>query len=177
MGADQLIGGLGNDTYIADGSEHIVEHANQGADTVRASATLTLGAQLENLVLTGADAIDGTGNGLANVIKGNAAANTLKGAGGNDRLYGGRRNDRLEGGTGNDVFVFDTALSALTNRDTVADFANVAGNVDTIALDNAVFAKFGAAGALNANLFRIGSVAADANDYLVYNQARDFVVI
>jgi Ca2+-binding RTX toxin-like protein len=138
---------------------------------VRSSVTLTLGANLENLTLTGADAIDGTGNGLANIITGDAAINVLKGLGGNDRLNGGHGNDRLEGGASNDVFVFNTALNAVTNVDTVADFTNVSGNDDTIWLDNAVFANLGAVGTLNAGFFRTGSAAADANDYLVYNQA------
>ena len=44
---------------------------------------------IENLTLTGAAAINGTGNDLANVITGNAAANLLTGNAGNDTLHGG----------------------------------------------------------------------------------------
>ena len=50
-------------------------------------------------------------------------------------------------------------------------FANVAGNNDAIHLDNAIFAKLGAAGALKADFFHVGAAAADANDFIVYNKA------
>ena len=48
---------------------------------MRASVSRTLGANQENLVLTGTAAINGTGNTLANAITGNAAANSLQGGG------------------------------------------------------------------------------------------------
>ena len=68
-----------------------------------ASVRFTLGNNLENLTLTGAAAIAGTGNSLANVITGNNAANVLSGLAGNDRLLGLGGNDRLDGGLGNDI--------------------------------------------------------------------------
>jgi Ca2+-binding RTX toxin-like protein len=95
----------------------------------------------------------------------------LSGGAGNDRLYGGLGNDTLTGGAGNDVFVFNTALNAASNRDTISDFANASGNNDTIWLENAVFTKLTATGALNGNFFHLGAAAGDANDYIVYNKA------
>jgi len=87
-GADTLIGGLGDDTYVVDAAgDVIVENAGEGVDTVQASITYTLGANVENLVLSGASAINGTGNTLANELRGNVAANTLAGGQGDDTYY------------------------------------------------------------------------------------------
>ena len=103
-GFDTLIGGFGNDTYIVDSTSDIItELSGQGTDTVRSSVTYTLGANLENLVLTGSSAINGTGNALNNTITGNSANNVLSGGSGNDRLNGSAGNDTLNGDSGNDT--------------------------------------------------------------------------
>lgn len=114
-------GGTGNDTYIVASSGDVVtESANAGTDLIQSSVTRTLGANQEKLTLTGSNAINGTGNTLANVLNGNGAANVLKGSSGNDTINGGSGNDKIHGGTGKDVltsgsgadkFVFDTALN------------------------------------------------------------------
>src|SRR3954469_621247 len=103
-GSDVLIGGSGNDTFIVDTiGDQVVELAGGGTDTVQSSVTLTLAANVENLILTGVNAISGTGNELANVLTGNAGANTLTGGDGNDTLDGGAGNDTLDGGAGDDI--------------------------------------------------------------------------
>ena len=89
-GADSMSGGAGNDTYIVDNASDVITEAlNAGTDTVEASATYTLSANVENLTLTGTAAINGTGNSLDNIILGNSADNILAGGGGNDTLNGG----------------------------------------------------------------------------------------
>src|SRR5262249_47055572 len=58
-GADTLIGGAGDDTYIVNNAGvRIIEGINAGTDTVQSSISTTLGANLENLTLTGHDAIN-----------------------------------------------------------------------------------------------------------------------
>ncbi|MBB2701904.1 UNVERIFIED_ORG: Ca2+-binding RTX toxin-like protein, partial [Rhizobium esperanzae] len=99
-GADHLIGGLGNDTYVVDNAGDVVtENAGEGTDTVKtALAAYTLGANVENLVSTGTAAFAGTGNELANAITGGVGADTLD---------GGAGSDTLSGGAGNDIYVVD----------------------------------------------------------------------
>jgi len=91
--ADVLTGGDGDDIYIVDNVlDRVVEAAGGGIDEVRSSVTFTLPAEVETLRLTGALAIDGTGNALANTIIGNAAANRLWGLdGGNGHAQWRRR--------------------------------------------------------------------------------------
>jgi Ca2+-binding RTX toxin-like protein len=102
-GADQMAGGTGDDTYVVDNlGDLITELGGEGSERVRASITYTLAAEVENLQLTGAGDIDGTGNGLANQITGNSGANVLSGGGGNDIIRGNEGLDTLNGEDGND---------------------------------------------------------------------------
>ncbi len=106
-GADTMIGGAGDDTYTADNTGDIVtENAGEGTDTVSASVTYTLAANVENLLLTGTSALAGTGNALNNAISGNSGNNTLSGGDGTDTLQGGAGNDTLDGGLGTDTAIY-----------------------------------------------------------------------
>ena len=69
----------------------IIENPGEGTDQVNSSASYTLGANVENLTLTGIAGISGNGNDLANKITGNAGDNFLSGNDGNDTLTGQRR--------------------------------------------------------------------------------------
>ncbi|MBX3481148.1 MAG: hypothetical protein KF842_12175 [Caulobacter sp.] len=104
-GADILVGGEGNDIYIVDALDTIIEAVNGGIDTVRAGIDWTLSDNLENLILTGLGAQDGTGNAGNNVITGNAFANHLQGLDGGDRLVGNEGDDVLDGGAGADTLL------------------------------------------------------------------------
>ena len=116
-GADQLTGGAGNDSYyVDDAGDQVSENAGEGTDIVRASVSFILGANLENLTLTGAAAINGAGNALDNVIIGNSGSNTLTGGGGNDNLDGGAGADQLIGGAGNDSYTVDDAGDQVTEN-------------------------------------------------------------
>ncbi|WP_174812075.1 cadherin domain-containing protein, partial [Novosphingobium sediminis] len=100
-GADTMSGGFGDDTYIVDNTgDKVIELFGEGNDTVKSSVSYALygpmypsGTFVETLQLTGAGAINGTGNGLANTLIGNNAANTLNGAGDADTMIGGQGND------------------------------------------------------------------------------------
>ncbi len=114
-GADAMIGGTGNDTYFVDNlGDTATEGAAAGTDDVRSSVSFTLGANVENLLLTGSSALVGIGNDLDNVITGSSAANTLTGGLGNDTINGGSGSDTMDGGGGNDTYTMDVATDSVT---------------------------------------------------------------
>ena len=127
-GNDRLEGKGGDDVFIVDSlSDTVVENAGEGTDTVNASATFTLGANVENLTLTGSTAINGTGNGLANVITGNSNANNLQGLGGDDTFVynvSDSGSDTIGGGEGTDTLNLTGSnltldLGAVTNMTSI----------------------------------------------------------
>ena len=131
-GADKMVGGKGNDIYIVDNAgDVVIENAGEGTDTVRASVSYTLAANVENLeLLTGA--LTGTGNELANTITGNAADNVIDGKAGADRMIGG---------LGNDIYYVDNAGDVVVENagegtDTVRASVNyvLAANVENLEL-------------------------------------------
>jgi Ca2+-binding RTX toxin-like protein len=99
---DTLIGGANNDTYVIARNDVIIEQPGGGIDVVQSAISYRLGANLENLVLTGAAGLSGIGTAVGNVITGNAGSNRLSGLDGSDVLNGLAGNDTLDGGTGND---------------------------------------------------------------------------
>ena len=116
-GNDTMYGGKGDDTYVVDSTTDVVnESANEGTDTVQSTVTYTLSNNLENLTLTGSNAINGTGNALNNTLVGNSAVNTLTGGAGDDYLDGGTGNDKLLGGLDNDTYVVDSTSDLITEN-------------------------------------------------------------
>jgi Ca2+-binding RTX toxin-like protein len=131
-GGDTMAGGPGDDTYVVDvATDVIAESAGEGSDTVESGITLTLGANLENLVLTGTKAVNGTGNGLANVVRGNAANNVLTGGTGNDILEGGAGSDTLIDASGTALFNGGAGADILTGGAGTQIFVGGLGN-DTL---------------------------------------------
>jgi|GEM_PF-2388393 len=146
-GSDIMEGGQGNDTYYVDNSGDVVKESGGGIDTVISSVSFILGTQQENLTLRGAAEVNGTGNGLANVLIGNSVNNVLDGGAGDDILNGGLGDDTLIGGTGtdvltggggNDIFDFnslrDLGLGA-DNRDVITDFISGQDKIDLSTID------------------------------------------
>ncbi|WP_181049731.1 Ig-like domain-containing protein [Marinobacter persicus] len=123
-GADSMAGGAGDDTYIVDhAGDEVSEVSGEGSDLVYSSVSHTLSNNVENLTLTGAGDINGTGNNLDNTILGNTGDNMLKGGYGEDQIEGGAGNDTLNGGsgadsmaggTGNDTYVVDNSSDQVT---------------------------------------------------------------
>ncbi len=114
LGVDRLAGGQGDDTYLVNSrSDIIVELANEGIDTVRASASYTLPSNVEHLVLEEGGDFSAGGNSLDNHLWGNAGANVLA---------GGLGRDTLEGGLGNDTYVISDALDSIIDT----------GGIDTL---------------------------------------------
>jgi Ca2+-binding RTX toxin-like protein len=177
-GADTLQGGGGNDTYIVDSADDVVvEKAGEGVDVVRSGITLTLSANVEELVLTGGDAIDGTGNAASNRLTGNAAANVLD---------GGLGADVMRGGAGDDVYRVDNIKDEVTEsldagRDRVEATVSfsLGANVEDLTLTGA---QAVAGNGNEAGNLIIGSVAANrldgrsGNDTLVGGEGRDVLV-
>lgn len=179
-------GKTGNDTYIVDSAGDVVrETSSAGVDTVKSSVSFTLGAYVENLDLTGLNAIDGTGNTHNNTIRGNGAANdlvglsgtdTLYGNGGDDLLLGGAGRDNLTGGAGADIFGFvsksdgttvsQNGLKGWTSGDRITDFQS---GVDKIGLEAGGFGLKAGAPTLGVNLVMLNTAYdgtnASATDY------------
>ena len=128
-----MVGGAGDDTYLVDDTSDVVTEAfGAGTDTVQSSISYALTANVENLVLTGTDNINGIGNDLANNITGNAGNNTID---------GGTGADSLAGGVGDDIYVVDNAADAITEAfgagtDTVQSSINytLASNIENLVL-------------------------------------------
>ena len=187
LGEDTLVGGAGNDTYFLGFDKPDVIN-DQGTakhiDTVimpfqLAKYTLPKGIE-QGTIAEGTQASNLTGNTSNNTLTGNDGKNVLSGAVGRDSLFGGAgddvlsggaNNDALSGGAGKDSFLFDSALRA--NVDKIIDFNPLD---DTIRLENSIFTKLTTAGAVRPNMFANGPVAADSNDFLIYNKATGAVL-
>jgi Ca2+-binding RTX toxin-like protein len=100
-------------------------------------------------------------------LTGDGGGNALVGTVNSDTLIGLAGNDTLTGGAGADRFVFNTALNAGTNVDTITDFSS---GTDRILLDHLILTAL-TTGNLAAASFvaEAGATAHDGNDYLLYD--------
>lgn len=182
-GRDILQGGDGDDVYLlTDPQVNIIEGSGAGTDTVESAVTMVLQRNLENLVLTGTDALVGVGNKRDNVLTGNGANNFLLGKRGNDTLFGGDGKDCLSGGEDDDTLVGGAGADTLTGGSGIDVFRydNTSEGGDRITdfecgRDKIVVysPNFGALaeGALSGSAFVVNGPATDAIATFLYNTA------
>ncbi|MEQ1695635.1 MAG: M10 family metallopeptidase C-terminal domain-containing protein [Hyphomicrobiaceae bacterium] len=181
-GADTMIGGDGNDHYYVDNAgdaaiETNAVRATGGFDVVHASVNFTLGANIEQLVLSGG-ASAGTGNGSDNVLYsvGSSLVLTLDGGAGNDTIYGSLvggntliggegvdtmfargASNTMTGGNGNDIYYSESATDTIVETATGGfdttyvnyDGAVMAANIDQMVLQGNAVTATGNGGANN----------------------------
>jgi len=123
---DTLVGSAGNDTYVIFDQNVTINDSYGGTDLVESKVTFSLAklSPIENLSLTGASNIDGTGNARSNIISGNSGNNKLDG--GIDSV-----SDTLQGGSGNDTYALRDTLDVVLEA--------VASGTDTIETTVATF--------------------------------------
>ena len=129
VAADTLAGGVGNDIYIADRNDIIIENADEGIDEIRINYDIYSIADkpnIENLTAVGfAGPRIFTGNALNNIIRTDSLSNSF------DHIDGGAGADTMIGGTGDDVYTVDNL------GDIVIELANQ--GFDTIIVNGASY--------------------------------------
>jgi Ca2+-binding RTX toxin-like protein len=160
-GNDTLSGGLGNDTYIITGtSDTVIENAGASVDLVKSGGSFTLGANLENLTLTGS----GTGTG-------NSLNNTINGSNSNDTLTGGAGNDTLNGGLGIDTVIESGSGFTLTNNKLTGNGTDTLSSIEKAILTGGSNNDY-----LDARDFTLGAVTLNGgagNDFVIGSTGSD----
>lgn len=141
--AMMIIDDGGHDVFSAAGQRQAVK-----IDLRMGYSSSLFGLKGNFIIAQGTLIEDGTGGRGNDRLRGNAGDNRLLGAAGNDELWGAEGNDRLGGSSGADRLFGGAGDDALTGgsgadrfvfnggQDVVRDFAN---NIDTIAIDNALW--------------------------------------
>ncbi|MDO9295016.1 Ig-like domain-containing protein [Bradyrhizobium sp.] len=127
--------------YIADSGRHKVSDMTRFVDTASfmaaANVPYAYAIYTKEAIKLWDEAIDGTGNGLANNMVGNRNNNVLRGMAGNDVLSGGSGDDTLNGGDGSDTAVFsgnfaDYRLGLANGVVTVTDLIENRDGIDRL---------------------------------------------
>ena len=172
LSVDSATGKLtGTPSYTAaDSTPTTVTFVATDRSGLTANTTLTI-------KLTNTATIKGTANADtivagtgADKITGLAGNDTITGGAGNDTLIGGAGNDTLTGGADSDYFLFDAAVNASSNLDTITDFIS---GTDKLQFSKSIFKGLGTkAGNLTTDQFWSGdgqTTAQDGTDRIIYD--------
>jgi Ca2+-binding RTX toxin-like protein len=164
-GVDWMIGGTGDDVYIVDNALDVVqEAAGQGRDRIETTlSTYDLSAlgleDVEDLTFTGTGPFQGTGNALANTIRGGAGNDIIDGRGGADTMIGGAGDDIYFANVAGDV-ITEAAGGGFDTIKTTANTFTARNNVEVlefVGTGNATLTGNGAANTM---------IGGDGNDTL-----------
>ncbi len=127
---NKFVGGLGNDTYVVNNNDVIIETAGAGNDQVLTNSnSFLLANSVENMTFTGIGDFVGTGNNISNIINSGSGNDTINALSGKDIINGGAGNDVMDGGFGNDTFLFNLGFGS----DTILGFdADAIGGQDML---------------------------------------------
>jgi Ca2+-binding RTX toxin-like protein len=128
-GVDSLDGGLGDDTYVVTAGDVLVDAG--GIDGVITDVNWTLGADFENLSMTGTGNLSVTGNNGNNVAVGNSGNNYFNLRAGNDTIQAGAGNDWIDMSAFGTASYGDDVIDGGAGFDTV-NFAISAGQQSAI---------------------------------------------
>lgn len=185
-GADRLYGEDGNDIvrggagddFIHGGAGDDELHGGSGHDRLYGGIgwDILVGGTGDDLLVgdNGNDQLYGqAGN---DTLFGGAGHDRLEGGSGGDTLYGGAGDDILIGGDGPDVLNGGTGADRFVITDTNPNngtpfFADVQTGEDRIILDSEAFLQISVLGGLLEAEFTLGTVAGDADDRIIYDQA------
>jgi len=131
-GIDALSGGLGDDTYVVTAGDLLDELG--GIDTVVTDVSWTLGADFENLTMTGTGNIGVTGHNGANLAIGNSGNNYFNLRAGNDTIQANAGNDWIDMSAFGTASYGDDVIDGGAGIDTV-NFAISAGQQSAIVAD------------------------------------------
>ncbi len=117
VGAQAITGGHGNDVYhVYNSADQISVAAGTPNETVDATVSYALPANIQNLVLQGSG-LTGTANSMDDSLTSTGGANTLVGGSGNDTFYVNTVGDKVVVGAvhGNDLIVSSVSYALPDN--------------------------------------------------------------
>jgi Ca2+-binding RTX toxin-like protein len=146
-GIDSLVGGSGTDLFVIKNSKDSISVASLGNDTVDASVSYVLPANIAYLALTGSGNLTATGNAQTDLITGNSGNDVLVGGSGIAVLEGGETggNDQIKAAGNQAALIADAGAATLTGG-AFRDFFAAGAGGDTIttgATDNVVAVNLG----------------------------------